>query len=91
MTDNKLSRLESLKKKQEQLKMQIQTLEAAASARERKRELQRKILIGAYYWDKAKAEGKEEEVAKIMDSYLSRDIDRVLFNLSPREKNDPSV
>lgn len=91
MTENKLSRLESLKNKQEQLKMKIQTLEAAEFARERKRELQRKILIGAYYWDKAKSEGKEEEIAKIMDAYLSRDIDRVLFNLQPRGKNDPSV
>lgn len=83
--ENKPSRLDSLKKQQEQLKAKIQALEAAESSRERKRETRRKILVGAYYVDKMRAENKFDEIVSLMDGYLTRDSDRVLFNLSLRE------
>ena len=89
--ENKPNRLESLKKQQEQLKAKIQALEAAESSRERKRETRRKILVGAYYLDKMRADNKFNELVSLMDGYLSRDSDRVLFNLSLREKEKSKV
>jgi len=79
--ETKPSRLESLKKQQEQLKAKIQALEAAESSRERKRETRRKIIVGAFYLDKAREENRFEDLVKIMDDYLNRDTDRSLFSL----------
>lgn len=79
-------KLDSLKKKQEQLKAQIQALEAAEKTRERKQETRRKILMGAYYLDKARAENRFDDIVTLMDGYLNRDSDRVLFDLPPRKK-----
>ena len=85
--ESKPTRLEILKKQQGQLKAKIQALEASEFSRERKRETRRKILVGAYYLDKMRADNKFNELVSLMDSYLSRDSDRVLFNLPPNEKN----
>ncbi len=86
---NKQSKkLETLKKKQQQLNAQIQALEAAEKTRERKRETRRKILIGAYYLDQARADGTWENLVKRMDGYLNRNSDHVLFDLAPLESND---
>lgn len=73
------SKLELLKKKQAQLKAQIQNLEAAEKAKEKKRDTRRKILIGAYYIDKAKEDGSLNELYKKLDGYLIRESDRKLF------------
>ena len=81
--DKKSKKLESLKKKQDQLKAQIQALEAAEKTREKKRDTRRKILIGAYYLDKAKSENSFDEIVKLMDDYLTRNSDRILFDLEP--------
>lgn len=85
--ENKPTRLEILKKQQDQLKAKIQALEASEFAKERKRETRRKILVGAYYLDKMRADDKFNELVSLMDTYLNRDYDRVLFNLPPSEKN----
>lgn len=85
--ESKPTRLEILKKQQDQIKAKIQALEASEFSRERKRETRRKILVGAYYLDKIRADNKFNELVSLMDSYLSRDSDRVLFNLPPSEKN----
>lgn len=84
--DSKSKRLESLKKKQEQLKAQIQALEAAEKSREKKRDTRRKILIGAYYLDKAKENDSLDEISKLMDDYLTRSSDRTLFDLAPLDE-----
>lgn len=78
---SKEERIESLKKKQGQIKAKIKDLEASDKSRERKRETRRKILIGAYYYDKAKEEKKMDEIKSIMDIYLKRNYDRALFGL----------
>lgn len=85
--ESKPTRLEILKKQQDQLKAKIQALEASEFSRERKRETRRKILVGAYYLDKVLAENKFDELVKIMDEYLNRDSDRILFNLEPKQKS----
>jgi len=79
----KASRLDGLKKKQEQLKAQIQTIEAAENSKERKCETRRKILVGAYCIDKAKTDGSYAELISFMDGYLRRASDRKLFDLEP--------
>lgn len=83
----KSKKLENLKKKQDQLKAQIQSLEAAEKSREKKRDTRRKILIGAYYLDKAIKEDRFNEVAQLMDGYLTRQSDRELFDLLAKKED----
>lgn len=89
--DKKSKKLESLKKKQGQLKAQIQALEAAEKTREKKRDTRRKILIGAYYLDQAIKENRFDEIVKLMDGYLNRNSDRVLFDLPQLEEKSSST
>jgi len=77
----KPSRLDALKKKQEQLRAQIQKLESLEKSRERKRDARRKILIGSYFLDKAHKEGSLSSLYQKMDNYLKRNADRELFQL----------
>ncbi|WP_419421451.1 mobilization protein (plasmid) [Legionella sp. D16C41] len=80
---DKHSRLEILKKKQEQLRVQIQKLESLEKSRERKRDTRRKILIGSYFIDKASQEGTLFDLYQQMDKYIKRNTDRELFHLEP--------
>jgi hypothetical protein len=83
MTD----RLEKLKKQQEQLKARIQTLEATEKTRERKKDMQRKILFGAYMLQQVKeGDALAIELQAKLDGYLTRDHDRALFELPPLPK-----
>jgi large subunit ribosomal protein L7/L12 len=75
------SKLETLKKKKEQLNARIHKLESLHKARERKRDTRRKILIGAYFIDKAAEEGGLDSLFKQLDGYLKRNSDRELFGL----------
>ena len=79
---SKKHKLDKLKEQREQINARIQKLEAAEKAREKKRDTRRKILVGAYYLDKAKNEGRFEEVKQAMDEFLTRKSDRVLFDLT---------
>ena len=60
-----------------------QKLEALQKARERKRDTRRKILIGAYFMDKAAEEGGLDTLFNQLDGYLKRNSDRELFQLDP--------
>lgn len=91
MLDKPSKKLEALKKKQAQLKSQIDAMEAAEKSRERKRDTRRKILIGAYYFDKAKREESFESLVAQLDGYLKRDTDRALFGLSPVKAKEDEV
>ncbi len=81
--NEKQSRLDVLKKKKEQLSVRIQKIEALQKSRERKCDTRRKILIGAYFIDKATEEGSLDTLFKQLDGYLKRNSDRELFNLEP--------
>jgi hypothetical protein len=87
----KSKKLTSLKIKHAQLTAQIQALEAAEKTRERKRETRRKILIGAYYLDKAVKENSFDKIVKLMDGYLNRNSDRLLFDLPILEKKSSNT
>ena len=86
----KSKKLDGLKKKQEQLKAQIQNLEAAEKSREKKRDTRRKILVGAYYLDKAITDDRFDEITRLMDGYLTRQSDRELFDLPQLENKTVS-
>ena len=81
------TKIDKLRQQREQLNSRIQKLEAAESQRERKRDTRRKILIGAYYLDKAKEINKADELYRLLDNYLKRNSDRVLFNLELLPEN----
>lgn len=80
-----VKRLDRLKAKKDQLNAQIQALEAAENARERKRATRRKILVGAYYIEQTNTDAEQEAMRQRMDGYLTRDSDRTLFGLAPRD------
>ena len=80
---DKQSRLDALKKKKEQLNAQIQKLENLEKSRDRKRDTRRKILIGSYFIDKANQEGALVALYQQMDTYIKRNADRELFQLTP--------
>lgn len=77
------SKLGALKKKKEQLNARIHKLESLQKARERKRNTRRKILIGAYFIEKANEEGSLDALYQQMDGFLKRNSDRELFGLDP--------
>lgn len=78
------SKIELLKEKEKQIKARIQNLEAAEKTRERKKDMQRKILFGAYMLQRVKnGDPLALELQANLDDYLTRDHDRALFELSP--------
>jgi len=86
---NKISdKIDKLKKQRDVLNARIQKFESAEKARERKRDTRRKILVGSYYLDHANKNNSMNEICNIMDKYLTRNCDRILFNLPEKTKND---
>jgi hypothetical protein len=74
--------LAKLKAQREKLNARIQKMEALEKERERKQDTRRKILIGAYYLDKARQENTMAELNQLMLGFLTRDSDKVLFGCS---------
>ncbi len=77
--------LAQLKQRKIKLEKRIQKMTAAEKYRERKQETRRKILVGSYYLDQAKQRGTETALVDILAGYLTRETDRTLFGLPPRE------
>ena len=75
--------LAKLKAQREKLNARIQKMEALEKERDRKQDTRRKILIGAYYLDKAREEKSMGELNQIMLAFLTRESDKSLF----RDKN----
>lgn len=76
-------RLERLKEQREKINARIQTLEAREKTKERKIDVRKKILIGAYYLDQAEKNNSMAEIVNLMDKFLKRDFDREIFGLEP--------
>ncbi len=77
------SRLEQLLKKQEELKAQIRKEKNKLSQAERKKDTRRKILLGALMMEMMNSgELDEKKIMKRLDSFLSRNTDRQLFDLT---------
>lgn len=79
------SQLEKLKMQQAKIKARIQRTENLHKTRERKLQTRQKILIGSYYLDKAIKENQMEHIKRLMDDFLTRDNDRLLFDLPPKQ------
>lgn len=80
-------RLQRLKEQREKLDARIQAAETRVKNSERKKDVRRKILVGAYYLDKAATENIMGEIKSIMDKYLTRNSDRLLFDLETSSEN----
>ena len=90
----KKTQLEKLKVREAQIKARIQSLEAADKTRERKKDLRRKILLGAYVLQQLKAgDSRAEAFRAELDGYLTRDQDRALFGLEalPKAQNEKAA
>ncbi len=86
MSEQLSKKIQSLKEKQEVLQAQIHKLESTHAEKEKKRDMRRKILIGAFFWTEAQKDPqKMAELKAHMDSFLTRETDRTLFELSERE------
>ena len=84
------SKLEQLLKKQEELKAQIRKEKNKLSQAQRKQDTRRKILLGALMIDMMKkGELDEKKIMKHLDSFLTKDIDRKLFDFPiPNQENN---
>ena len=75
-------RLENLLKKREELNAQIQKIRSREASQKRKEDTRRKILLGALLMEMMeKSELDKNKIRKRLDSFLTRDIDRKLFDL----------
>ena len=80
------SNIDSLKKKRDIINARIRLAQNREQSKERKDNTRRKILIGSYYLDQANKNNSFNDIVKLMDSYLTRDSDRMLFDLTPIKK-----
>lgn len=71
--------LQKLKSQQAKLNKRINEIESKRKAKAQKRELARKALVGGYYLELAKRDGKLDELHQQMLGYLKREKDRALF------------
>ena len=78
---NEKKRIEKLKLRRKQLDARIQKVEASQKVKEKKQDTRRKILVGAYYLNKAKKENRMSEIKQAMEEFLTRKSDRLLFEL----------
>lgn len=75
-----------LKEQRDKLEARIQAAEARAKQDERKKDTRRKILVGSYYLEQATKNQTCDELKAAMDTFLTRDSDRKLFELPLWEK-----
>ena len=79
-------KLDDLLKKREQLNAQIQKEKNKQSQQQRKEYTRRKILLGALMIDMMKkGELDEKKIIKKLDGFLTKDIDRKLFDLTLKQ------
>lgn len=85
-TDKKL---DELKKKLEQTKTRLAALERAAAVKARKEDTRKKILIGGTVLARvSRGELSNDELTVWLDGFLTRDYDRRLFGLPPKERRE---
>ena len=86
-------KLDDLLKKREQLNAQIQKERNKHSQQKRKEDTRRKILLGALMMDlMKKGELEEKKIMKRLDGFLTKQIDRKLFDFpTPNQENKRRV
>jgi len=83
MNTNKKDPLEKLLEKKQKIDQQIASAKSRMKKKERVDDTRKKILVGAYFLE-VKYKDKENELIKILDGFLTRDNDRALFGLPPK-------
>lgn len=81
--NKKISTVEKLRLQKDRINARIQAIENRDRSKERKQETHKKVLVGAYYLDKAKKENTMADLVKDLEPYLTRNSDRILFGLEP--------
>ncbi len=89
MNRSRQDRIKELESKKKQLEARIQKLKAAESAKKRKEDTRRKILLGSMvmklietgYWS-------QEEIYKHLDEFLDKELDRQLFDLPELQQDE---
>lgn len=79
------SQLLKLKEQRAKLEARIQAIEARAKQDERKKDTRRKILVGSYYLEQVIQNNQMDDLKKRLDSFLTRNSDRRLFDLPERD------
>jgi len=78
-----------LKQRRERIIRQKRQQQAKLTNQKRKEDTRRKVLIGAAVMAKVQAgEMTNDQLTTWMDGYLTRDDDRELFNLEPRDDDN---
>ena len=88
-SDRKLSHLEKLKLKRDQLDAQIKLKEARALQQARKDDTRRKIIAGALALEHATSNPNSEfgkKLFRLLDEYVITDRERALFDMAPLAK-----
>ena len=85
-TEKTKQQLEKLKAQQASLKARIQRVENSHKTKLRKLETRKKILVGSYYLEKANKDNAMTDIQQLMDGFLTRDHDRLLFDLPPKSE-----
>lgn len=84
--------LERAKKKAAEVAALERRLRTQETAEERKRDTRRKILIGAMHLELAtKHQDRKEKLRLDLEQYLTRDDDRLLFDLAPLAPKTPEA
>jgi hypothetical protein len=83
MQSDKKATLDKLLEKKQRIEQQISSAKARLKKKDRAADTRKKILVGAYFLE-VKYKDKEDELVKLLDGFLVRDIDRALFNLPPK-------
>lgn len=83
MQQKKSDPLDKLMEKKQKLEQQIANAKARVKKKERAADTRKKILVGAYFLE-VKYKDKEDDLIKLLDGFLVRDIDRALFGLAPK-------
>lgn len=96
MAKTRAEKLEELRRKESQIKAQIQQLKQRDQAEERRKDTRRKILIGGAVLAKIKrGEWNYQQLVSLLDSELKSDRDRALFDelnlkaVDARKENAP--
>jgi len=79
-------KLEGLLKKQNAIKNRISSITSRIRNEQDKRLTRKKILVGAYFLEKYK--GEPNKLNEMLNGFLVRDNDRLLFGLQTKSKID---
>ena len=87
MSSNK--KLEAAERALVQAQNRVTKLRATERTAERKRSTRRKVLVGAMYLKHAERNDQGmTQLRHALDGYLTRDVDRALFDLPPLGQRD---